>query len=94
MSEADALSALISLFSIPSGVAHIILAIHCREGRWLNAIKAIGSFWLGIIFGLNTLHIVINTGGLTGGRPGTIVIMAALVSGAIYEYRNRNRKGC
>jgi hypothetical protein len=88
---ADLLSTLIAVLGLISAAMHVILVVRCRELKALNAIIAFGCLWLAVVFGLNSLHLVINAAGMTGGRPGTVVVLAAVMSRAIYSYRNRRR---
>jgi hypothetical protein len=91
MTIADFLSCLITLFGILNFIAYTLISIRYKDQRGLNILVAFSSLWLAFIFGLNSLHIVINASGLTGGRPATIGLLATIMSKAIYSFRN---KGC
>lgn len=91
MTTADALSWALTILGFMNFVTYAIGAVRCKELRGLNILIAIASIWLAIFFGLNSLHLVINVAGLSGGRPPTISLLAALLGRGIYTFRNR---GC
>jgi hypothetical protein len=68
--SAEILSALIVLFASIACITYILAAIKQPSQRGLNIIIALSCIWLSVVFLLNSCHIVINSGGMTGGRPG------------------------
>jgi hypothetical protein len=86
--SAEILSILIVVFALISCGVYTLTIIRHKKMRELNIIIAIASLWLAVVFLLNSLGIMINSGGFLGGRPPTIILLAAITSRAIYSYRN------
>mgnify|MGYP003394362949 CR=1 FL=1 len=92
MATADILSTLILISGTLSGVLFIIATIRYKQLRFIFSTIALGSLGLALIFGLNSLHIVANASGITGGRPWTIITLSGIVGlGFFYAFGSKAR---
>jgi hypothetical protein len=93
MSLNDLLALIVGLFGVASFAMHAIDAAKCKDRRWLHALKAGTSLWIGAVFLLNLID-AWQTGGAMpplAGRPPLAALLGVVLTSAIWDYREARR---